>query len=307
MIDRKNLGVLLVSGAVALSAVAVALFTANIKEERAGETSTDALTVVAANSPESDAQFDTDGDGVPNWKEALFGTDPNNPDTDGDGVSDGDEIAQKSNATAYGVEPVEEGAYSAPRALPPTDALARELFVAYAAAKQNDGTIDSAEIRSAVNDLIANNAPETDSPPQPYALADVNIEDDVPAKAYAGGVEQALRASRQVREYELSVFARVVETKSHEEAAKLSATANIYRGIADALMALDTPSSVAPEHVALANSLVALAYEIDRLAGWVSGGDPYVALLLLGSYGRAEEAMSDDMNDLFSLVGALNT
>ena len=36
---------------------------------------------------------DSDNDGVYDWEEALFGTDPHNPDTDGDGISDSEEIA----------------------------------------------------------------------------------------------------------------------------------------------------------------------------------------------------------------------
>jgi hypothetical protein len=37
-------------------------------------------------------ELDTDGDGLPDWKERIYGTDINNPDTDGDGTSDGDEV-----------------------------------------------------------------------------------------------------------------------------------------------------------------------------------------------------------------------
>lgn len=37
-------------------------------------------------------QKDTDGDGLPDSVEAIYGTDPNNPDTDGDGFSDGAEV-----------------------------------------------------------------------------------------------------------------------------------------------------------------------------------------------------------------------
>ncbi|MDB5204547.1 MAG: hypothetical protein JWP09_575 [Candidatus Taylorbacteria bacterium] len=36
--------------------------------------------------------LDTDKDGLPDWQEALLGTDPNNPDTDGDGTKDGEEV-----------------------------------------------------------------------------------------------------------------------------------------------------------------------------------------------------------------------
>lgn len=37
---------------------------------------------------------DSDGDGLKDWEEAIYGTDPHNPDTDGDGTPDGEEIKQ---------------------------------------------------------------------------------------------------------------------------------------------------------------------------------------------------------------------
>lgn len=39
-------------------------------------------------------QQDSDGDGLRDWEEALWGTDVNNPDSDGDGVMDGEQIRQ---------------------------------------------------------------------------------------------------------------------------------------------------------------------------------------------------------------------
>ncbi|MCL2048215.1 MAG: type II toxin-antitoxin system HicB family antitoxin [Defluviitaleaceae bacterium] len=38
------------------------------------------------------SDVDTDEDGLPDWYEELFGTDPNNPDTDGDSLPDGYEV-----------------------------------------------------------------------------------------------------------------------------------------------------------------------------------------------------------------------
>lgn len=37
-------------------------------------------------------ELDTDGDGLRDWEESLWGTDLNNPDTDGDGTPDGEEV-----------------------------------------------------------------------------------------------------------------------------------------------------------------------------------------------------------------------
>lgn len=46
-----------------------------------------------------DPDGDEDGDGLSNWEEFLYGTDPLNPDTDGDGVPDGQEVQQGSIPT----------------------------------------------------------------------------------------------------------------------------------------------------------------------------------------------------------------
>jgi len=40
---------------------------------------------------------DHDYDGLADWEEELYGTDPNNPDTDGDGYLDGEEVASGYN------------------------------------------------------------------------------------------------------------------------------------------------------------------------------------------------------------------
>ncbi len=52
---------------------------------------------------------DTDHDGLADWREFLYGTDPTNPDTNGDGIWDG-------VAVAAGLDPL-----APPPALPPPD------------------------------------------------------------------------------------------------------------------------------------------------------------------------------------------
>lgn len=45
-----------------------------------------------------DSAKDSDGDGISDWQEVMYGTDPYNPDTDGDGLLDGLEVE-------YGTDP----------------------------------------------------------------------------------------------------------------------------------------------------------------------------------------------------------
>jgi len=45
---------------------------------------------------------DSDNDGLKDWEELIYKTDPKNPDTDGDGTNDGDEIKQERNPLIIG-------------------------------------------------------------------------------------------------------------------------------------------------------------------------------------------------------------
>ncbi len=51
---------------------------------------------------------DSDNDGLADWEERLWKTDPNNPDTDGDGTSDGDEVLLGRNPLKPGPDDVGE-------------------------------------------------------------------------------------------------------------------------------------------------------------------------------------------------------
>lgn len=51
---------------------------------------------------------DTDKDGLTDVEEALYGTNPNNPDTDGDGYADGLELINLYNPTGFAPQKIEE-------------------------------------------------------------------------------------------------------------------------------------------------------------------------------------------------------
>ncbi|MBI3627416.1 MAG: hypothetical protein HY220_01515 [Candidatus Sungbacteria bacterium] len=57
---------------------------------------------VGGNGEANGLLVDPDHDGLKNWEETLWHTDPNNPDTDGDGVSDGDEVKKGCDPTVKG-------------------------------------------------------------------------------------------------------------------------------------------------------------------------------------------------------------
>jgi hypothetical protein len=65
---------------------------------------------------------DADGDGLSNGAEALYGTDPHNPDTDGDGVADGAEVLAET-------DPLNAASVSNQPAAVPASSIGVRLFL----------------------------------------------------------------------------------------------------------------------------------------------------------------------------------
>lgn len=112
------------------------------------------------------AKIDSDNDGLPDWQEALYGTDPKKSDTDGDGTTDGAEVAQnrdplKANTAPKGQEPndkidpaiieKDQKVINEYQQLSATEKLSRDLISNILAAQTSNGPID----QSTANSIIA--------------------------------------------------------------------------------------------------------------------------------------------------------
>jgi hypothetical protein len=81
--------------------VVTTIVVTRIKEKNFDSSITE-VTKLSIFSDINNDQNDDDGDGLANWEEVLWGTDPNNPDTDGDGTSDGEEVKNNRNPLKAG-------------------------------------------------------------------------------------------------------------------------------------------------------------------------------------------------------------
>ena len=115
------------------------------------------------------SEIDSDGDGLPDWKEALYGTDPHKADTDGDGTPDGEEIALgrdplKANTAPKGQTPndfVDAGVIAQNQQamedyekLSDTDKLSRDLVSNIFASQPASGVMDQNTVDSIVSTAV---------------------------------------------------------------------------------------------------------------------------------------------------------
>lgn len=291
---------LLVAGLVALGAVGIALVTTQYENQQDPEENAP-VAVVETNTPVSQTG-DTDNDGVSDWKEILWSTNPHNADTDGDGISDGDEIAAGTDPLQEGAVALSDKDYEAPKALPPTEALAREFFTNYASARR-DGSITQAEMNTAASGAIGGHIRQVEVP-EVYTLPDLKVDGGATVEVYSETLGTTLLEANAVREHELSVFARAVNTGSEEELQKILASALIYRSILGDLLATEVPIAVAKEHLAVVNGISELSTATEALSEW--SGDPLDALALVNNFAAAEANVSTHLKTLYTFIEVVN-
>jgi hypothetical protein len=128
-----------------------------------------ALTVNAT-STWMNNNIDSDNDGLPDWEETLYGTDPHNIDTNGDGTPDGVEVKEGRDPLTPNTAPIgqkvnnyvpasviaaNQAQIQAYQALAPTDKMAQDLMSNILASEPADGSgIDQDTTNSIVNSAI---------------------------------------------------------------------------------------------------------------------------------------------------------
>ena len=233
------------------------------------------------------AENDTDGDGVADWEELLWGTDINNPDTDGDGVSDGEET-RASLAVSGSTKSVEPGDFSQ-GALTATEVAARELLGSYLM-QVREANIDLSEseqeqlVSQTIDTATKNSVPPT------ISTTDVVI---VPATD-ATRVEYVLRVAKtviemgqsKINDYDL-LYQLSANIDSDVKDTLLESVQHTSAGIEE-LKSIKVPEDAIGIHINLVNAFLGYASTIDNIA--VVKEDPLravVGLRMLIGYDEA--------------------
>ncbi len=226
---------------------------------------------LSTSSPTS-AEFtdrDTDGDGLPDWEERLYGSDPLKKDTDGDGTSDGAEVRQGRDPTK---------ANTAKPGEPPNDKLTRLQDIHFATSSTDILGIkkefftkflakESRQIRETTYlDLLGSFDAKKYRPQVEFVGLDVTSDSSIEGlRAYgnAFGVliqKYTVRAHRTEDEILNDVALTDLSTSTKSIALKeLQLPAITYKNFADDLKSLKVPSTLAKPHLLIINGYMGMS------------------------------------------------
>lgn len=257
------------------------------------------------------AATDTDADGLYDWEESLYGTDPENPHSYSADMTDGEAVRDKL------VTPVIEttegpttdeliasltGIEAAPGTI--TREFARQFFSEYFASRANVVRPTSEEIAKFISAKIAELKAET-ALRSAYSASDVIVVTTTndTLRAYVLASERALtRSDTGVSEDALDLFSSLVKKDDASAAVNLKDLGKGYANAASAMMETPAPSSISASHVALANAFKRMSDAITNMSFY--GEDPLRGFLGLSQYTDATEELTRAFGGVGAVLGA---
>lgn len=251
---------------------------------------------------------DTDGDGLKDWEETLWKTDPKSNDTDGDKTDDLAEIKgnrnpliANKNQTGTPSDAISEVVIAEKKKneeefnkLSDTEKLSRVLFSQYIAAKGSNNLNDSDKqiILGTAANMI------DDKSILKYNKDSILVNNDnsqTTIREYGNQLGQAFfTGSRQENvENELTILSRVIKYENPDDLKSLDAIIEGYTNTIEKLVTLNVPSQALNLHFSLINDLYNIKESYIRIQRLFT--DPVAAIAGMRVYQTESVNLKRDM------------
>lgn len=239
---------------------------------------------------------DSDGDGVPDWEEGLWGTNPYAKDTDGDGITDGDEIKLNKEEIAAKNDISGENS-TGEEGLNQTQMFARQLFMTASLANEQGGLSQQAlqDFSDAFGQSIKN-AKIKDL----FTLADLKLS-PVDAATYKNTLDIAFSGLVDAQIDDLSAV-YLLSQGDPGAVDDIAALVVLYQDLANKLIQTPAPYGIAGTHLLLANDAAKISLALASIGEFDT--DPLVALTGLRQYIEYSSDMEGALNSLASYLSA---
>ncbi|TSC77986.1 MAG: Uncharacterized protein G01um101424_120 [Parcubacteria group bacterium Gr01-1014_24] len=247
---------------------------------------------------------DTDLDGVLDWEESLWGTNPNKKDTNGDGVGDDVEIenlklARLDDTSRSGGKLTEQDNEN----LTETDKFSREFFATIATLNQS-GQMDQAtvdKLSSSLAEHIQNSPPR-----KVFLLSDVKIikDDSVQAvKNYNNNLNK-IHDKYQTERTVIDVLQEFIADENNINAGvllELDPIVEQTQNVINELVKMSVPQSLSVLHLDMINAMERLVENISDIKLYDT--DVIVSLSAISQYDQNTTTLQSAINSLAGAIG----
>lgn len=251
---------------------------------------------------------DTDKDGLKDWEETLWGTDPLNNDTDGDGTDDGSEVDQDRNPAMEGPDDTIDLSKDIPTQnqedveLTATEKVAAIFFKEYVTLRQSGGLNDPAAQAELLQKIVAQ-FNEVAKAPQ-HTLNDILVgplSGTESARSYGNLVAVAIEQNPLPGNTPaLNLLLSALEQDDPKQLEVLAVYEKAYRGIEDSLLQIVVSTEAAPLHLALVNQFTALRWQVESMQQAFE--DPVVMMHAVNPHVESSRALLDTLGRLQSYL-----
>lgn len=237
--------------------------------------------IVGRNTDANLKAGDADQDGLLDWEEELYGSDPNNPDTDDDGTNDGDEIDLKRDPTVpapndpllttkdlfntdFGVSPYATGTL--------TNKLSVDLFSEYFNLRRNNELTEEKQ-EELVTNLAQDAVKNTD-------FGDFYVESDL--KIVESTKDTVKKYGTEFATISFEYLLKMDSYQNLPEKQYIGYVAQAYKDMAEALSQIDVPGVANEAHLKIINQ----NYKAGAIISLMIEGevDPVEITLIIAQY-----------------------
>ncbi len=256
---------------------------------------------------------DSDNDGLKDWEEALWKTDPNNPDTDKDGALDGQEIIESRNPLVTGPEDYFEdtqiqnqNSASFPEASSLTEAFSQQFFSEYLKIKQSEETLSEKSRDELINYFVegAKNL-NLNANQDFYTISDIKISpknDTNSTRQYANNLALIIKKHFDpIPESEMTILGQIASSRdettlSSRDLDRLNPLMAAYRNTSSEALSLTVPSNLANFHLAIVNSFFKIGENLNSIQK--ISEDPIQAVVALSQYEQESQKAYSSLKGL---------
>ncbi len=240
------------------------------------------------------AVLDTDEDGLYDWEEALWGTDPKDKDSDNNGTDDSEEIEARKNELGINDIPTENQ-----EDLTETERISMEMFTVFASLEQR-GLLDDTAIENMA--LIF-----SEKISDPIEISDSSIKTDFPivddtavnTKLYEENVKKILEIAQNASVgKEMATFATLLGEPNRKNEKNLIDISIAYTKMAEDLNKLSVPRSISEIHKKIIINSTKVGITIDLLKNYET--DPVIATKGFVLYKDTSISLEENIYSLLS-------